>query len=155
MISATGKNEALYLLTCEANAERPIFWPRTHKGFTLIEIMISVSILSLGLILIVQGLAKCVNILRISQSNLAATLLAEDKMTEMEIAVKQDGAKAFLSDTNGEEKSGNLELNWQIRLSPDEEYENLNQVLATVRWKDGRNSGSSVFSTYLTILNDK
>jgi len=117
--------------------------------------MISVSILSLGLILIMQGLAKCVNILRISQSNLAATLLAEDKLTEMEIAAKQDGAKAFLSDTSGEEKSGNLELSWQIRLSPDEEYESLNQVLATVRWKDGRNSGSSVFNTYLTILNDK
>jgi prepilin-type N-terminal cleavage/methylation domain-containing protein len=155
MISVTGKNEALDLLNCKADAERPILRPRTHKGFTLIEIMISVSILSLGLILIMQGLAKCVNILRISQSNLAATLLAEDKMAEMEIAAKQDGAKAFLGDTSGEEKSGNLELNWQIRLTPDEGYENLNRILATVRWKDGRNNGSSVLSTYLTIFNDK
>ncbi len=125
------------------------------KAFTLIEIMISIAILSLGLILVLQGLAKCVNILRISQSNLAATLLAEDKMAEVEIAVKQNGLKAFLNDTSGVEQAGNIELDWQVRLSQDEEYEDLNKVTATVNWRDGRNRGSSIFSTYLTILNDK
>jgi len=128
---------------------------RIFAAFTLIEIMISIAILSLGLILVMQGLAKCVSILRISQANLAATLLAENRMSSLEIAVKQEGLKAFLGDTSGQEKSGNTELSWRVESSQDEEYENLNKVIARVDWQDGRNSGSSVFGTYLLILNDK
>ena len=124
------------------------------KGFTLIEIMISIAILSLGLILILQGITKCINILRVSQSNLATTLLAEEQMAQMEIALKQDDTGA-LKDASGESKSGNIEFIWQIRLIPDEEYEDLNKVLTTVNWKSGRSSGSSIFSTYLLILNDR
>ena len=147
MMSATGKNKDFMGIHGRRNTGR--------AGLTLIEIMISIAILSLGLISVMQGLAKCVSILRISQDNLASTLLIEDKMAEMEIAVKQDGLKAFLNDTSGQEQLGNAEFNWQIRLSPDQEYEILNKVTATVRWKDGRNSGSSIFSTYLTIMNER
>jgi prepilin-type N-terminal cleavage/methylation domain-containing protein len=132
MISATGKS----------------------KGFTLIEIMISISILSVGLIFILQGLTQCISILSISRDNLEASLLAEEKMAEVEIAVKQDTA-TFSKDTSGEARSGNIELKWQIRLTPDSEYEDLNEVLDTVYWKEGRRSGASVFSTYLTIPHDK
>jgi len=128
MISATGQN----------------------KGFTLIEIMISIAILSLGLILILQGLTQCLNILRISQNNLETSLLAEDKMAEMEIAVNQD-TDNFSKDISGESKSGNIEFKWQIRLNPDTEYENLYEVLATVNWVEGRRRGSSILNAYLMI----
>ncbi|MDD5408587.1 MAG: prepilin-type N-terminal cleavage/methylation domain-containing protein [Candidatus Omnitrophica bacterium] len=121
-----------------------------NKGFTLIEIMISIAILSLGLILILQGLTQCLNILRISQNNLETSLLAEEKMAEMEIAVKQD-KEMFSKDTSGESQSGNIEFNWHIRLSPDMEYEDFYEVLTTVNWTEGRRKGSSIFSTYLMI----
>jgi len=125
-----------------------------NRGFTLIEIMISIAILSVGLILILQGFTRCLNILRISQNNLETSLLAEEKMAEFEIAAKQDKG-AFFKDTSGESQSGNIEFKWQIRLSPDNEYEDLNEVLTTVYWKEGRRSGASVFSTYLIIPHDK
>jgi prepilin-type N-terminal cleavage/methylation domain-containing protein len=128
MISATGRN----------------------KGFTLIEIMISIAILSLGLILILQGLTQCLNILRISRNNLETSLLIEDKMAEMEIAVNQD-TDNFSRDISGDSQSGNIEFKWQIRLNPDTEYENLYEVLATVNWAEGRRRGSSILNTYLMI----
>jgi prepilin-type N-terminal cleavage/methylation domain-containing protein len=121
-----------------------------NKGFTLIEIMISIAILSLGLILILQGLTQCLNILRISQNNLETSLLAEEKMAEMEIAVKQD-KEMFSKDTSGESQSGNIEFNWHVRLNPDMQYEDLYEVLTTVNWTEGRRKGSSIFNSYLMI----
>ncbi|MDD5560718.1 MAG: prepilin-type N-terminal cleavage/methylation domain-containing protein [Candidatus Omnitrophica bacterium] len=121
-----------------------------NRGFTLIEIMISIAILSLGLILVLQGLTQCVGILRIAEDNLGASLLADDKIAEMEIAVKQD-KDAFLKDASGESQSGNIEFKWQVRLTPDMEYEDLYAVLATVRWNEGKRSGASIFNTYLMI----
>jgi len=125
-----------------------------NKGFTLIEIMISIAILSLGLIANLQGLTRCLSILRISQNNLEASLLAEEKMAEFEIAVKQETG-SFFKQTSGESQTGNIELNWQIRLDTDSEYEDLNKVVITVNWKEGVRSGVSVFSTYLIIPNGK
>jgi len=121
-----------------------------NKGFTLIEILISIAILSLGLILVLQGLTQCLNILRISQNNLETSLLAEEKMAEMEIAVKQD-KEMFSKDTSGQSQSGNIEFNWHVRLSPDTQYEDLYEVLTTVNWTEGRRKGSSIFSSYLMV----
>jgi prepilin-type N-terminal cleavage/methylation domain-containing protein len=132
MISATGRN----------------------RGFTLIEIMISIAILSVGLIFVLQGLTQCLSILRISQDNLEASLLAEEKTTEFEIVAKQETG-SFSKPTSGELQSGNIELTWQIHLTPDTENEDLNEVLTTVHWKEGRRSGTSVFSTYLLIPHGK
>ena len=61
----------------------------TKHGFTLIEVMISVAILAVGLSLILQGFAFSLNVLRISQDNLKATLVAENKMAELQIQIKK------------------------------------------------------------------
>ncbi|MFA5362986.1 MAG: prepilin-type N-terminal cleavage/methylation domain-containing protein [Candidatus Omnitrophota bacterium] len=123
-------------------------------GFTLIEIMISVAILSVGLIMVLQGFSYAFNILRISRDNLETSLLAQEKMAEMEVNAKQK-KDAFLDDVSGASRSGNIEFNWRIRLTPDKEYEDLYEAVTTVSWKEGRRDGSSIFSTYLTIPHDK
>jgi prepilin-type N-terminal cleavage/methylation domain-containing protein len=124
------------------------------RGFTLIEIMMSVAILSVGLIMVLQGFSYAFNILRISRDNLETSLLAQEKMAEMEIKVKQKKDE-FFKDANGELQSNNIEFKWQIRLTPDREYEDLYEAITTVSWKEGRRDGASIFSTYLTIPHDK
>ena len=121
-----------------------------NSGFTLVEIMISIAILSMGLILILQGFTNSLNILRIAEHNLETSLLAEEKMVEMEINVKQDKPipDKYLS---GESQSDNIGFQWQIAIAADKEYEDLNKVLTTVSWQEGRRKGGSVFSTYLII----
>lgn len=116
--------------------------------------MISIAILSVGLIFVLQGLTHCLNVLRISQNNLETSLLAEEKMAEAEIAAKQNKG-AFFKDTSGESQFGNIEFKWQIRLTPDRDYEDLHEVLANVYWKEGRRNGASVFYTYFIIPHDK
>ncbi|MFA6358167.1 MAG: prepilin-type N-terminal cleavage/methylation domain-containing protein [Candidatus Omnitrophota bacterium] len=127
---------------------------RALRGFTLIEIMISIAILSTGLILVLQGFTYTLNVLRISQDNLETSLLAEEKIAETEIDIKQNKS-AFLQDASGDLQSNNIEFKWQVKLTPDREYEDLYEAVTTVLWKEGRRNGSSVFSTYLTIPHGK
>ena len=94
----------------------------TKRGFTLIEIMVSIGILSFGLILILQGFTQSLNVLRICRNNLKITLLAEEKITEIQIKVKQDKDLAF---------------------------QDLNKVMTTVSWKEGRRKGAVPLVTYL------
>ena len=118
------------------------------KGFTLIEIMISVAILSFGLILILQGFTHSLNILSISENNLQATLLAEEKIAQLQIDAKQNEYE-FLTDLSGELKLNNIEFNWETRITPDGEYQDLNSVLTIISWKEGKRKGSVPVVTYL------
>ena len=127
------------------------------RGFTLIEIMISVAILSTGLVLILQGLMHSLNILQISRDNLKATLLAENKMAEVEIKARE-GKEVFLEDLGEEFEFEDMECEWGIKFSPvefeieetfDEKYEDLNEVEAIMSWKEGRRKGKVPLVTYL------
>jgi type II secretion system protein I len=143
MISATGGNK-----------NSGVFRPRAHHGFTLIEILVAVAILSLGLIMVLQGITRCSGLINIAQDNLAATLLAEEKMAEMEIAVRQEGDISF-EGANGDTHSGNASLRWQVELSPDPDYEGLYSVTDTVYWTEGKRSGITSLDSYLMIINAK
>ena len=103
MILATGKNSGF--TPSEISSFKCS--KRFRTGFTLVEIMISIAILSMGLILILQGFTNSLNILRIAEHNLETSLLAEEKMVEMEINVKQDKQipDKYLS---GESQSDNI-----------------------------------------------
>ena len=119
-----------------------------NRGFTLIEIMVSIAILSLGLILILQSFAYSLNALRICRNNLEATLLAEEKMSQMQIIAQQTRG-SLLSGIEGESSLGNIEFKWEIDAVQDEEYVNLYKVASTTSWKEGRRKGAVIFVTYL------
>jgi len=110
--------------------------------------MLSIAILSISLILILQGFTHSLNILRISQNNLETTLLAEGKMAEIEINAKHS-KDIFSKDLGGELQSNNIEFKWEIRMAPEEEYEDLNKVLTTISWKEGKRKGAIPLATYL------
>jgi len=121
-----------------------------YQAFTLVEIMVSIAILSLGLIFVIQGFTNALNVQRIAEDNLEASLLAEDKMTEMEVNVKidKDISDKYL---NGEEKNDRTAFQWKITLAPEGDYEELNKVLTYVFWQEGKRKGVSSFNTYLMI----
>lgn len=130
------------------------------RGFTLIEIMISVAILSIGLILILQGFTHLLNILQISQDNLKATLLAENKMAELEIKARE-GKEVFPEDLGEKFEFEDMDCVWKIKFSPveleiegifDKEYEDLNEVEAIMSWKEGKRKGKVLLVTYMRSL---
>lgn len=126
------------------------------KGFTLVEIMVSVAILSIGLVLILQGLVFSLGALRISEDNLTATLAAESKMAEAQILAKEDWDK-LKSGLDEEWEFADLECQWEIEVTPVEwqmeevpaGYEDLNQVDAALAWQEGKRKGRIPLTTYM------
>lgn len=136
---------------------------KTMSGFTLVEIMLSISILSIGLVLILQGFAHCLNVLKISEDNLKASLIAENRLAEAFILAKEDWDK-FDSGSVEHFKYEGLECRWEIETSPveivwesesedfaldPEKQETLHEVKATLSWKEGRRSGTIPLVTYM------
>lgn len=121
-----------------------------QDGFTLIEIMVSIAILSSGLVLILQGFTHSLNALAVSENNLKATLLAEEKVTQMQISAKQS-KDAFLRGLDGQTSFDSIKYKWETKVTADEKYEYLNKVLTIISWEEGRRKGSVPVVTYLRI----
>ena len=128
----------------------------TKYGFTLIEVMISVAILAVGLSLVLQGFAFSLNVLRISQDNLKATLVAENKMAELQIQIKED-SDSLTKGLDEEFESGNIEYAWEVKAEPveweieeiSEAHETLNEVSACLSWEEGKRKGNLPIFTYV------
>ena len=69
-------------------------------------------------------------------------------MAQIQIDAK-NSKYGFLPDLNGESQIDNIEFKWQISITPDEEYEDLNNLLTTVSWKEGKRKGTVPVVTYL------
>jgi len=127
------------------------------KGVTLIEVMISISILSIGLVLVLQGFAYCLNGLRISENNLKASLLAGNKMAQAQIEVKED-RNTFKNSLSERFKAQRLKCTWNIEIDPvswgveekvPESYDDLNELRANFGWKEGKRKGTISLVTYV------
>ena len=118
------------------------------QGFTLIEVMLSVVILSLGFTLILQGFSQALKTLRISQNNAKASVLADSKMAELQINAKE-GQDVLSSGVNEKILLNNIEFYWRSEVTLDQEDENLNKTVATLSWQEGKRKGATPIVTYL------
>jgi type II secretion system protein I len=126
------------------------------KAFTLIEVMLSVAILSIGLVLILQAFAQSFNIVRISKDNLIATLIIGNKMAEAQIQAKEDW-DAFESGTDERFYFEGIKCEWEMDITPveweSEEMLDLDKVLNEVKtslyWKEGRRKGVIFLDTLM------
>ncbi len=126
------------------------------KAFTLIEVMLSVSILSIGLVLILQAFAQSFNIVRISKNNLIATLIIGNKMAEAQIQAKEDWG-SFESGIGERFNFEGIKCEWEMDISPveweSEEMvdldEVLNEIKASLYWKEGKRKGVIFLDTFM------
>lgn len=68
--------------------KKKIFHSRcfSEKGFTLLEVMIAMAILSISLLVVFQSQSQSVSMMAASRATTMITLLAQGKMAEMETA---------------------------------------------------------------------
>jgi len=135
---------------------------KNKQGFTLIEVMISVSILSIGLVLVLQGFIYCLNGLRISENNLKAGLMAGNKMAEAQIQAKEDW-DTFENGLSERFEVERLKCAWDIEINPveweagedvPESYNDLNELRASFAWEEGRRKGMISLVTYMRSSNE-
>ena len=106
----------------------------SDKGFTLIEVLLAVSILAIGIIGVLRAYATSVNALEVGQENIDAVCLLKEKMSEIEQdALKQKGV---LPETSTGEFEGNFaDYKWELDIKPST-VDSLNEVKLTVFHKE-------------------
>jgi len=128
----------------------------SQKGFTLLEILLAVSILGLALTVIMQQFSAGLRIARTSQTYTTATVYAKQKLEEFQIE----------EEIKEREESGSFEdgYHWRVSITPYEEYmeeedEELFEYLSlemyhlesVVWWEEGEKEKSITLSTLKTV----
>ncbi len=145
---------------------------RTKKGFTLLEVMVAVAILSLGLIITIQSFSISLRIVNTSLNLSKATLLAQRKLSEIELE-----GSSFESLNSGDFGENYPDFGWETDITPVELEElltetgledmpvfheksftetgledmpSLYQIAITIFWQERGKRRDLTFTTYLT-----
>ena len=140
-------------------------WQNRVQAFTLVEIMVSISILSLGLVLILQWFAYSLNVLRVSQDYLTAALVFENKMAETEIRFKE-ALDDFRENSNEAFESSGMQFEFNAQLgavdyrkaseSGEEiEFEDFCSLKTNLSWREGKRKGRIPLDMYLVKYENK
>jgi len=119
-----------------------------HKAISLIEVLITVAILTGGIVFVFRGFMTSLSAASLSQNIMLASFLAEDKLWQIEEMQKQ---KIALEDSGLETVNvQNKEFSVKYEISSTN-VEGLNKLNISVSWpRDKRAFNSFDFSTYLT-----
>jgi general secretion pathway protein I len=116
-----------------------------QKGFTLLEIMVSLAIISIAMIAMLSLGNRSIGVHDRLQRLTQATLLAQQKMSESELKAKTGGV-AQLQESSGDFADPFAEYRWHIELN-DTPLPSVQMVTVKVLWGDeDRNEGVDVTS---------
>lgn len=130
------------------------------KGFTLVELMLAVSILSVGIVLVARSFLSVAAALDSSRNRIQALQLLETKMTELETKVRE-GQGALPESKQEEAKINNRDAVLKLEIVPleveglkpreeklEEDKEVLNEVVLSVFWQEANRDKDAILSTY-------
>jgi len=118
-------------------------------GFTFIEIMFAVVILSFGLVLVLRSFATTLEGIKRSENVKIASYFLEEKMEEIKEKAKEENGIA-----RGE-SSGEFTIltprrcKWSLEVAPSGVDEDLNEAELVISWTEGKNQRSIFATTYL------
>lgn len=125
-----------------------------NKGFSFVELMVTVAILCTGLILIIQGFIISAGALNTAQNYISAAQFLEEKMQQLEAVAKRDnGIKADNSD--GKFYSAEREFSWELTMSDIEKIgdlqlnKELNEIRLKAEWQERNRPNDLTLFTYL------
>jgi len=121
------------------------------KGFTLVEVMISVVILGIGLAIVAQAYLLALRGINSTQCNIQAQLLAKGKFEELAtLSVTQNGLTAFSEKDTLKNAGREYEYSLEVKEISEPEYLTKDFVQACLRysWQERNAVKNAVFSAY-------
>ncbi len=110
-------------------------------GLTLVELLISVAILSVAVVLILQALLRGAYALTVAEHRFKAYTFAVAKLADLEMTPAIDPEK-----TKGEFTMGRSRFDWSVAVQEDPQNATLNLVTLTVGWQQGRKTYETAIS---------
>ncbi|MCK4909036.1 MAG: prepilin-type N-terminal cleavage/methylation domain-containing protein [Planctomycetes bacterium] len=117
-------------------------------GFTLIEVLISISFLSICLIGIYQAFIVSLDAQLRTDSYNQSIIVAEEQLRLFKQALKKEDKLNDLELT-GQVNRGLTVFQWEFSVAPIDSYDTLKQVAVTVDWRRGKRHGQVSLATYL------
>ena len=125
-----------------------------NKGFTLVEMMIAVTILAVGIVLVLRSLLNAVSTLDYIQDRVTAIAFLENKMNILEeTTLKEDGVKA--GTVEEEALVGNRKATFISQIETvemeklKEDQPKIDKVTLKISWREGGGYKDATLSTYL------
>jgi general secretion pathway protein I len=115
----------------------------TSRGFTLLEVMIAISILAIAMVVILGLRNRAIDLNGYARGLTTASLLAESKMSEWELKGFPDPGE-----TTGDFGKDNPDFNWRVTVTPTP-FDDLRELKVTVTWKRGVRDETLDLTTYL------
>jgi len=128
---------------------------RNSKGFTFIEIMMTLAVLGGGIVMLYKSFFLCLDYQNHLTYRVYASNLLEDKIAVTEQMVRDYKVLAFKEDKQDEEvlfnnKPVNFHIDIQISLVSD--ISSLYQVKVTVSWKEQKRDVTLTRTAYVSSL---
>jgi len=118
----------------------------SKQGFTLIEIMFAVVILSFGLVLVLRSFATTLEGMKRSENVKAASYLLEEKMEEVKEKAKEEEG---ISRGTASGEFDSTDCKWSLSVKQSDVDEDLNEAELEISWTEGKNQRSIFATTYL------
>ncbi|MBU0709636.1 MAG: prepilin-type N-terminal cleavage/methylation domain-containing protein [Candidatus Omnitrophica bacterium] len=122
------------MLNCRSN----------NKAFSLLELLVTVAVLSVGIVAILQGISFSARLTGLSGDIVRAVFLAEDKLQELSFIEKQGLIEEIPQEINGAEGK----FGWRYNLLLDSDLD-LYKLNLEVSWKRSDRQEEVSLATYL------
>ncbi|MBF0490414.1 MAG: prepilin-type N-terminal cleavage/methylation domain-containing protein [Candidatus Omnitrophica bacterium] len=112
-----------------------------NKGFTFIEIMITLVILSAGIVMIYKSFFLCVDYLSYLTCRLYASQMIEGKISDITRSYRESSDSSFDRGATTETMEMNhkwIDFNYGIEMSPVLGLDYLYRLRVTLSWYDGK-----------------
>lgn len=116
--------------------------PASVRGFTLIEVLLAITILAAGALLALPALERSADHLRYLYERADADAALSNLLTAAEVRFKHDGHLRELP-SSGEIIGGDTVFQYVYKVKPVNRGDALMEVTATVRWKGEEAMGLS------------
>lgn len=117
----------------------------SQKGFSLLELLIAIAILSAGITVIIQAFSYSAKAQALATDMIQAILLAEDKLQEIEfMKPKSEGYEPLKAENNGDT------FKWDYLLSPFTETDTY-LLRLNIAWQRARREETLVFVEELSF----
>ena len=121
-----------------------------NNGFTLIEMMIAVSVFSIGIVFVLRSFLGTASALDSIQNRCAALELLDRKMSDLEQqAYEQGGIKPSSSQEEAAVRSRKADLVSEISTIKTEAFpETINEAKLAVSWRNDARNEQEIITTY-------
>lgn len=114
----------------------------SNNGFSLLELIIGIAILSIGIVVILQALSFSARIAGLSRDIIDAVFLAEDKIQELEFKERQN----LIINEIVRDKKGKFEWGYEVNL---DSAVNLHRLSLDIGWQKLNRKEELKFNTLL------